>query len=110
MSSNDSSTARSEAQQRVITVKTDTGDLVKYSGNPAELPGARYETRKALRRAGAFTLLIQHNACRAKSGTICVEDLDSISIITKIIRDPDQDSYTYENPCPDTSTRLQRIN
>ena len=53
-------TAQSEAQLRVVTIKTDTGDLVKYSGNPAELPGARLETRKALRRAGAFSLLIQY--------------------------------------------------
>ena len=102
MGSETTSTALSEAQQRVITVKTDTGDIVKYSGNPAELPGARFETRKAMERAGAFTLLIQHNACRIKGGTICVEHIDSIPIIAKILEDPDQDLYSYDMPCPDS--------
>ena len=110
MSSDSTSTALSEAQQRVITVKTDTGDLVRYTGNPAELPGARFETRKAMKRAGAFTLLIQHNACRVKGGTICVEHIDSIPIIAKVLDDPDQDTYTYEQPCPGTAARIARIN
>ena len=52
--------------------RTEAGDTVKYSGNPAEIPGARYETRKALRRAGVFSLLVEHNASRLKNGTICV--------------------------------------
>ena len=81
MSSDTTTTALSEAQQRVFTVKTDTGDIVRYSGNPAELSGARYETRKAMQRAGAFALLVQHNACRVKGGTICVEHLDTIPIM-----------------------------
>ena len=110
MSSDSTSTALGEAQQRVITVKTDTGDLVRYTGNPAELPGARFETRKAMKRAGAFTLLIQHNACRIKGGTICVEHIDSIPIIAKVLDDPDQDTYTYEQPCPGTAARIARIN
>ena len=52
------STVQSDAESRVITVKTEAGDIVKYSGNPAELPGARFETKKALLRSGAFSLLI----------------------------------------------------
>jgi hypothetical protein len=66
------STVLSDAEQRVITVKTEAGDIVKYSGNPAELPGARLETKKALLRAGAFTLLVKHNASRLKNGTVKV--------------------------------------
>ena len=110
MSSDTTTTALSEAQQGVFTVKTDTGDIVRYSGNPAELSGARYETRKAMQRAGAFALLVQHNACRVKGGTICVEHLDTIPIIAKVLIDPNQDTYTYEKPCPDTATRIKAIN
>ena len=47
-STSEKSTALSDAEQRVITIKTEAGDIVKYSGNPAELPGARFETTKAL--------------------------------------------------------------
>ena len=43
-STNPESTALSAAQARVITVKTESDDIVKYSGNPAELAGARHET------------------------------------------------------------------
>ena len=57
----ENSTAQSEAEKRVISVKTKAGHPVKYSGNPAELPGARYETGLALRRAGAFQMLIKNN-------------------------------------------------
>ena len=52
------STVHSEAELRVVTIKTEAGDIVKYSGNPAELPGARHEIRKALRRNGAFSLVV----------------------------------------------------
>ena len=48
------STARSAAEKRVIFVKTEAGDPVIYSGNPAELPGARFEIKKAMKRAGVF--------------------------------------------------------
>ena len=58
MSTTSSSEARSEAELRVITIKTESGDPVIFSGNPAELPEVRFETRKALKRAGAFTMLI----------------------------------------------------
>ena len=54
------STVHSDAELRVITIKTEAGDNVKYSGNPAELPGARFEITKALRRSGAFALLVEH--------------------------------------------------
>ena len=76
------STVLSDAELRVITVKTEAGDNVKYSGNPAELPGARYETMKAMRRAGAFTLLVEHNAARLKNGTIAVDDVNNIPFVT----------------------------
>ena len=77
-SGTEKSTVHSEAEAELrvaITVmrqNTEAGDTVKYSGNPAEIPGARYETRKALRRAGVFSLLVEHNASRLKNGTICV--------------------------------------
>ena len=88
MSSNGtSSTARSDAEQRVITVTTEAGDPVTFSGNPAELPGARYETREAMRRAGAFKLLVSNNASRLRNGVIAVEDLDSVLIVTNMIED-----------------------
>ena len=98
MASTERSTALSDAEQRIITIKTEAGDIVKFSGNPAELPGARFETRKALRRAGAFKLLILHNASRLKNGTICTEDLDSIPFVTKVVTDPLADSYDYDSP------------
>ena len=104
------STALSEAEKRVISVKTKAGHYVKYSGNPAELSGARFETGLALRRAGAFQLLIKHNASRHKNGQICVEDLDNIPFVTQLIPDPDVASYSFENPCPDTATRVARFN
>ena len=105
-----SSTALSEAESRVITVKTETGDIVKYSGNPAELPGAPHETRKALRRSGAFSLLIKNNASRLRSGVIAVEDLSSIPIVTQLVIDPESDSYSYDRPCQPTSQRIERMN
>ena len=70
--------------------KQKPGVIVKYSGNPAELPGARHETTKALLRAGAFSLLVQHNASRLRNGTICVEDVDIILFVTGLVNDPDQ--------------------
>ena len=94
------STVQSDAEQRVITVKTEAGDIVKYSGNPAELPGARYETMKALRRAGAFSLLVEHNASRLKNGTIAVDDIDNIAFVTGLINDPDQASYSFDFLAP----------
>ena len=103
-------TVQSDAEQRVITVKTEAGDIVKYSGNPAELPGARYETTKALRRAGAFTLLVEHNASRLKNGTIAVDNVNNIPFVTGMLDDPDQSSYTFEKPCPDTSSRITKLN
>ena len=105
-----SSTAPSNAQKRVVAIKTEAEDPVIYTGNPAELPGARHEIEKALRRAGAFKLLISHNASRLSNGTICVEDIDNILIVTDLIHDPDMASYDYGNPCPDTPTRVARIN
>ena len=109
-SGTDKSTVHSEAEQRVITVKTEAGDTVKYSGNPAELPGARFETRKALRRAGVFSLLVEHNASRLKNGTICVEDVNSIPFVTGMLNDPDQLNYSFEQPCPGTAIRIQSVN
>ena len=70
------STVQSDAELRVITVKTESGDNVSYSGNPAELPGARHETKKAMLRAGAFQLLVKHGASRLRNGIICVEDVE----------------------------------
>ena len=99
-STSEKSTALSDAEQRVITIKTEAGDIVKYSGNPAELPGARFETTKALRRVGAFKLLILHNASRLKNGTICTEDLDTIPFVTKLVEDPFSNTYDYDSPCP----------
>ena len=109
-SSTTNSTAHGDAQQRVITVKTEAGDIVKYSGNPAELSGARHETRKAMRRAGAFTLLIQHNASRLRNGVICVEDLDNIPFVTHMIIDPLVNTYTFEDPCPSTQRKIELFN
>ena len=103
-------TVQSDAELRVITVKTEAGDIVKFSGNPAELPGARYETTKALRRAGAFTLLVEHNASRLKNGTIAVDNVNNIPFVTGLLDDPDQASYTFEKPCPDTSSRITKLN
>ena len=104
------STAQSDAEKRVITVTTEAGDPVIFSGNPAELPGARHETRQAMQRAGAFKLLVSHNASRQRNGVICVEDLDSVLIVTNLIDDPYQAGYSYETPCPDTATRITRMN
>ena len=104
------STVLSDAELRVISVKTEAGDNVKYSGNPAELPGARYETTKAMRRAGAFTLLVEHNASRLKNGTIAVDDVNNIPFVTGILNDPDQSSYDFEKPCPDTASRITALN
>ena len=109
-SSTTNSTAHGDAQQRVITVKTEAGDIVKYSGNPAELSGARHETRKAMRRAGAYTLLIQHNASRLRNGVICVEELDNILFVTQMIRDPLVSTYTFEDPCPSTLRKIELFN
>ena len=103
-------TVQSDAELRVITVKTEAGDIVKFSGNPAELPGARYETTKALRRAGAFTLLVEHNASRLKNGTIAVDNVNNIPFVTGLLDDPDQANYSFEKPCPDTSSRISKLN
>ena len=91
----ENSTAQSEAEKRVISVKTKAGHPVKYSGNPAELPGARYETGLALRRAGAFQMLIKNNASRLKSGQMCVEDIDNIPFDRRPIGERPRRGYLY---------------
>ena len=94
MATADAQTATpSNAQRRVIAITTEAEDPVTYSGNPAELPGARHEIAKALRRAGAFNLLITQNASRLSNGTICVEDIDNILIVTDLIKDPFAATY-----------------
>ena len=104
------STALSEAEKRVISVKTEAGDPVIYSGNPAELPGARFETRKAMKRAGVFKLLVTQNASRLPNGIIAVENLDNIPLVTNVVADPHNDEYDFDTPCPDTPTRVARMN
>ena len=112
MTTTTDSTARnlSNAEKRVITIKTEDDQPVKYTGNPAELPGVRHEIRKALMRAGAFKLLISNNASRLPNGVVCVEDLDNILFVTETISDPHAGEYNFENPCPDTATRVSRYN
>ena len=66
------STALSEAQKRMVVIKTENDDIVKYGNNPAELSGARFEIDQCLKRLGAFELLIKHNASRMNSGVIAV--------------------------------------
>ena len=111
MASTDAQTATpSNAQKRVVAVKTEADDPIIYSGNPAELSGARHEISKALKRAGAFKLLVTHNASRMSNGTIAVEHLDNILIVTDLIKDPATPSYDYDTPCPDTPTRVAQIN
>ena len=97
-----------KAYERIVRIKTEAGDPVIFSGNPAELPGARHETRQAMQRAGAFKLLVSHNASRQRNGVICVEDLDSVLIVTNLIDDPYQAGYSYETPCPDTGNNISK--
>ena len=40
-SGTETSTVLSDAERRVVTIKTEANDIVKYSGNPAELPGTK---------------------------------------------------------------------
>ena len=91
-------TVRSEAEKRVITVTTEAGDPVIYSGNPAELPGARHETRKAMKRSGVFKLLVTHNASRLPNGVIAVDHLDNIPIITNTTPVQTGSSHATRNP------------
>ena len=63
-----------------------------------------------MRRAGTFQLLICHGASRLKSGLICVEDIDSFPFVTNLVNDPEVDSYTFQNPCPNTAVRIARFN
>ena len=100
----------SDAQKRVVKILTEAEDPVIYSGNPAELPGARHEISQALKRAGAFKLLVTHNGSRMHNGCIAVEHADNILIVTDLINDPSTPSYDYDSPCPDTPTRVARIN
>ena len=85
------STAKSEAEKRVIDITTETGDPVVYSGNPAELPGARFETRKAMQRAGVFKMLVTQNASRLPNGLIAVDHIDNIPLVTGLAVDPFND-------------------
>ena len=45
----------------MVQIVTENDDPVIYSGNPAELSGARFEMDECMRRIGAFQLLIQHH-------------------------------------------------
>ena len=96
------SAVRSDAEKRVIYIETEAGDPVTYSGNPAELSGARYETRKALMRAGAFKLLVTQNASRLPNGLIAVDHIDNIPFVTGLVKDPFENENNFETPCPDT--------
>ena len=109
--SDDAASAKqSAAEKRTVSIVTEAGDPVVYSGNPAELAGCRHETRKAMQRKGAFKLLVTCNASRLPNGTVCVEDIDMIPFITDLIPDPLSGSYDYASPCPDTRTRVSLIN
>ena len=110
MSSTNISTALSEAQRRTVTIVTSTGESVKYSNNPAELPGVRHEIDECLRRTGAFELLIKHGASRLPNGKLAVEDVNNIPFVTGAVDDPLLASYTYANPCPDTPARVNAFN
>ena len=94
MSTSTSSTAHSEAEKRSVTLTTSNGDPIKYAGNPAELPGARHEMNRCLRRIGAFDLLIKHNASRMPNGTISVESLSTIPFVLGTANDPNLAAYT----------------
>ena len=62
------------------------------------------------KRLGAFEMLIHYNASRVSSSLIAVEDLDSVLFVTNSLQDPLQDTYDYDNPCPDTPTRVANYN
>ena len=57
-------TALAEAEKRTVKITSTNGDPVIYDGNPAALPGARYEIDKCLERLGVFELLVKHNSVR----------------------------------------------
>ena len=57
-------TPHSEAEKRTVKLVNIHGDPIKYSGNPAELAGARYEADLCMGRLGSFKMLIKHNAAR----------------------------------------------
>ena len=99
---------RSEAEKRVIYIETEAGDPVIYSGNPAELPGARFETMKALKRAGAFKLLVTQNASRLPNGLIAVDHIDNIPFVTGLVKDPFEDEHNFETPQPRPLVELVR--
>ena len=103
-------TALAEAEKRVVKITSTNGDTVIYDGNPASLAGARYEIDLCLERLGAFELLIKHNATRLNSGTIATEDPSNIPFVLNLIDDPFSDTYTYQNPCPDTIQRVAAYN
>ena len=103
-------TALAEAEKRVVKITSTNGDTVIYDGNPASLAGARHEIDLCLERLGAFELLIKHNATRLNSGTIATEDPSNIPFVLNLIDDPFSDTYTYQNPCPDTNQRVAAYN
>ena len=66
--------------------------------------------RKCFERTGAFEMLILHNAAMLSNLMIATEDVSNIPFVTGVISDPDLDTYTYQNPCPDTTTRIANYN
>ena len=105
------STAQAEAEKRMSIPLDITGKPVKFDGNAASLSGVRYESDEHFKRVGAFQLLIQHNASRVGGNAmIATEDVNTIMFVTQQIVDPDQASYTYENPCPDSAARVRKYN
>ena len=79
----------------MVSIVTENDEAVIYGGNPAELPGARFEMDECLRRTGAFQMLIRHRASRMASGVIAVQDVNSVAFVTDTVVDADVPNYTY---------------
>ena len=76
--------------------------IISAIDNDATIAGTLFEWIKWATHNGYFTTLIEDRAAPVGGGRLAISDLAQIPFITKQLDDP----RSFENPCPDTLTRV----
>ena len=92
-----------------IIVPTDIdNNPIRYSGNPAHIPGLLHELDLWVNRTGHFKEFIEHGAVLLSNAKVAFDSSNAV----KFYRGDAVDGETYSllKPCPDTATRIGKYN